>query len=378
MISASALARVIACPGSEALPQVKRHSTWADSGIARHLYLSTVGKVGKEKALLTVDEEHRQMCEDIDLTGLPTKLAPEVAFAWNWRTGEARELGREMNRDYSKLKPNEIPGTIDALGLSSGSAYLGDYKGFNYVKAKENPQLLFAAMCASKVYNKDSAVLEIINIRDGKNFRNKAIVDAFDLADFEMTLQGAIGRVVKLQKKAAVAEGLGPVPVTEGEHCRYCPAFDACPAKMGLLRQMMKTSGSSDLIRITSENAFELYSKYLQMKAMLNKVQGAIFGYASEFPIPLGEGRVFGARTKKGNEQLDGDITYEVIRAQLGQGPADMAVTRKATKAGITRAVKAQEHKGPVAPCVERILEEVRLRNGSTKKEGTVVDEHKE
>lgn len=366
--TASGLGRVISCPSSEALPHTKSSGSYAAAGTARHTYLENVAAMGREAALEQVPDEHREMCEDIDLEGMPTNLACEVAFAWDWVTGEARELGRGLARDYSDCTETEIAGTIDTLGVSDDGLYVGDYKGFEYVSARGNPQLLFSAMCAAKVYGKESATLEITNIRGAENLRNRSHVDTFDLADFEVQLRAAIAMA------NSIKSGQLSPNYNQGDHCKYCPAFDSCPAKTALIRTMVE--GEPTAI-ITEENAADAYAKYIQMKAMMAKVSTAIHAYAKERPIPLPNGREFGAREKLGNEKLDGDIVYEAIRDQLGQDAADIAVQRTATKTGIAKAVKAAKPDGTIKAAQERILATVRHNGGSKRSASVVVDEHK-
>lgn len=368
MITASGLARAIACPSSEALPHVNSSGVYAQAGTARHTFMEAVGKVGRDIALAAVPDEHREMCEAIDLEDMPTNLACEVTFAYDCATGNARELGRSLGRDYSEATKAEIVGTIDTLGVAADSLYIGDYKGHEYVSAKGNPQLLFAAMCAAKVYAKDVATLEITNIRGSSNTRNRATVDTFDLADFEAQLRKTVEMVV------AIKSGTLSPNYNQGAHCKYCPAFDSCPAKTALIRTMAGDEGQA---MITEENAVDAYGKYLQMKAMMAKVTAAIHAYASERPIPLPDGREFGSREKLGNEKLDGNIVYETIREQLGQEAADIAVKRSATKAGIAKAVKHAKPDGTLKAATERVLATVRHLDGATREMTTTIDEHR-
>lgn len=334
--TASALQRVIACPGSEGLPHVHRESEDAKAGTSRHWYLEHVGKMGPEKALEYIPEEHREMCASIDLDGLPTHLDSEVAFAYNWRTGKARLLGQGLHRDYSQCTKDEIAGTIDVVGIAPDKLYLGDYKGWALVKARDNAQLLFAALCATQVYERDEAVVEIINVRGGTNWRSKATVDAFDLADFGRKLRDTMEAIELIHR--------GAMPTySEGEHCKYCPAFDSCPAKTRTLAMMV---AGKPMVPLTRANARESYEKFLLMKEMMGVVSSRIHAYAKEHPIDLGDGTFYGEHEKKGKEVIDGDTAYKVVRDRLGQEAADLAVSRTATKKGIDKAVRRAKEQG--------------------------------
>lgn len=376
-VTASALARVIACPGSEVLPHVDRQTDWGTMGDARHEYLQFVGPEGKEKALERIPEEHREMCDAIDLDGLPTSLASEVAFAYNWRTGEARELGRGLHRDYSDCGPDEIAGTIDALGLSDDLLYIGDYKGWLLVRAKDNAQLLFAALCGTKVFNRNSAVVEIINVRGSDNWRSKAEVDVFDLAAFASKLRETMLQIESLHMQSRIGEPQ-TFPVTEGDHCKYCPAFDSCPAKIRMIQTMI--AGES-IPTLNADTAAQAYRAWRAMKGLVDVAGARIHAYALQNPIQLENGRIFGEHKTPGKESIDGDAAYALIRDRLGQKFADASVSRKGTKAGITKAVRLAKADDVVTGTqkseVDSILTELRATGAATRKPSTVVEEHK-
>src|SRR5690606_33417344 len=98
VITASKIERVAACPGSEALPHAESTSAAAERGSAGHAFLAAAGKLGREAALEQVPEEHRALCEAIDLDRLPVDLLAEPAYAWDPVTGKARFLGANIGR----------------------------------------------------------------------------------------------------------------------------------------------------------------------------------------------------------------------------------------------------------------------------------------
>lgn len=381
MITASSLARVMACPASELLPHVQRETQWSEAGTARHAYLASIGALGREKALAAVPDAHRKECAAIDLDGLPTHLASEVAFAWDVETGVARELGRDMGRNYSGCSATEIPGTIDVVGVGESDLYIGDFKGWQLVDARDNAQLLFAAMCAAKIYGRDRAMLEIINIRHGAPWRSRCHVDTFDLADFEQRLCSTLSMVATL--KAAIVRDTDDVTlpaVVEGEHCKYCPAFDSCPAKTAIIRELVGGAPRS-LLPIRPETATEAFLRLQQIKEVVKHVDAALHAYAKEQPIQLPDGKVFGAREKDGKEQLSGDVAYAVVKELHGQEIADLAVTRSTTKKAIKEAVRTAKerglHAGTLKAGEDAILDAVRERGGSERKRSITIDVHK-
>lgn len=374
MITASALARVMACPSSECLVKVIRQSTHADAGTARHQYLENVSKFGAEHALDMLPAEYRDECSAINLEGLPVNLKSEVAFAYDWHTGNARLLDCDGHRDYSSVSENEIPGTIDVVGVSDDSIYVGDFKGFLDVEAKDNAQLLIAALALSKVYDKDTATIEIINIKGSYNKKNSETVDVFDLLKFETSLKKTMQAVLDVKSGDLKPE------FYEGEHCKYCPGFDSCPAKTKMLRRMTDGSLGNELEilnPLSPADATHAYRTYKAMEELTKRARKIIYAYAADRPIDLGGGVVFGAREKLGNEKLDGDCVYHVVREQLGQEAADIAVKRTATKTGIAEAIKASKIEGTQKAATDRILDEVRERGGAHRDTTKTIDEHR-
>ena len=373
-ITASALDRVIKCPGSEALPHIRRNSEDAKAGTWRHWYLENIEDLGEDKALAGVPEKYREMCEAIDLEGLPVGLASEVAFAYNWRTGEARELGRGLHRNYSMCGPDEIPGTIDAVGVSADLLYVGDYKGWALVKARDNAQLLFAALCGTKVFHLASAEMEIINVQGSINWRSKTKVDIFDLGSFADKLKTTMLKVIDLQSGKLELEA----HISEGDHCRYCPAYDSCPAKTKMLLVM---AGGESLPTLNKETARSAYQTFRAMQKLTAIAGARIHAYAEHSPIDLGDGLFYGPHSTEGNESIDGDAAYELIRKRLGQTYADKAVTHKATKSGIQLAVRKAKKDAVISGTqkaeFESLLIELRASGAATRKPSTKTEEHR-
>jgi len=186
-LSGSKIHRVWRCPASAVLPQDTSDDREARTEPARgrgkavHSYLERVRSVGREQALGEVPAEVLPLCKALVIDELPTHLATEVAYAWNWRTRTARELGRNLgHRDYDAL-PNppdrscEIPCTLDAVGMGvfkrkDGSelrrGYNGDYKvgHTRYPRPDSYGQTLLGGCCIRSVMNLDDVTLELLHI----------------------------------------------------------------------------------------------------------------------------------------------------------------------------------------------------------------------
>lgn len=383
MITASALERVLACPGSLALPHVSSTSPAADRGTAGHAFLAAAGKLGREAALEAVPEEHRPLCEAIDLDRLPVNLLTEATYAWSPATGAARFLGVDLGRDYSGVQPGEMAGTADVVGVDPEGrrALVADYKlGFTDVTpAARNPQLTFLALCVSLVYGLDEVHVEIIRIRpDGTPWRDRAALDVLELAAFAARLRLLPDRVELA--KTMVASGWPP-SVAEGPHCRWCPAFAACPAKGRLAVQVAEgrlLDGPEALLPLTPERAGLAWDRLKAARQLLAHVERAVMATLEEAGgvLPLPGGRQLVKRQAPGNEALVGAVAFQVLAELHGVDVAAKAVEMKATKSGIRDALRpiATKH-GELGRAEKAVLEEVRKRDGATRGVRTVVEE---
>ena len=134
--SGSRIHRIWKCPPSMILPQVETDevSPAADRGRTIHSFLERVRELGTEAAIvwatsgMPADEAKTisWILRAINVDDLPTHLATEVAFLYDWKARIAREIGRGLGRDYvghlrrtgqDPIGPTEIPLTIDLVGV---------------------------------------------------------------------------------------------------------------------------------------------------------------------------------------------------------------------------------------------------------------------
>ena len=382
VITASALTRVMVCPASSVLPQHDVETEWAARGTAIHKYRELRGQgLLEADALGMVPEEYREDCRHLVLDDLPPSAQHEVAFAYDVATGKARILEGCTNRNYAdyNLAPFEICGTADVVYVDGDTVVVVDYKsaGGKKVEPKSAGAMLFYGLCAWTVHQASRCKLVYRNTDTGRDY--ESTVDMFDLLDFADRLRTLN---VARQKAAAVMASGGELKVTEGDHCRYCPAQESCPSKLELKRYMLRDNGMAQEIEmswrggLTPATAAEAYRTWQAMKMLTKRAGDILHAYAKTNPIELGDGKVFGAREKRGNESLDGEITYDVLRGMYGPEVADAAVTRKVTKKGIKAALKAGVSSGSVAEAERNVLRTVRERGGATRKTSTVIDEH--
>jgi hypothetical protein len=368
VISASALPRLFACPGSAALPQARTVSQWADAGTERHLEKEVAVALGDYDDL--PEKVHALIPADA------ISVRAEVAVAYNVLTGTGRELGTGLGRKYGQLEPGEIPGTIDLLILAPGRAVIVDWKGWEDVAAPaDNEQTLVYALAVARAHGLDEATVAIAYLGEGKERVPQATLDVLDLDSFASSLERLHGAIEGQFRR--VQSGQMP-DVSEGRQCKYCPAAHACPAKVALVRRLV-TGGEADALEMMTpldgDTAREAYIRLGHAKNLLKRIERALYAHAAETPISLGGGRFFGKRTRLGNESLDGDVVYSVLREAHGQKVADLAVTREATKKSLRAALATVTPKGGLASAEKQTLDEIRSRGGSRREEREVVEE---
>jgi len=382
MFSGSEAERALACPASTLLPQIDRDvGDAAVRGTAVHAYLELCADVGPDKALKVIETHPEfgkwlEVCEAIVVSLLPTQLAAEVSFAFNFVTGRARELGRSLDRKYIEagLDPRvEVPITVDVLGVDDDSVLVADYKTgrTKVTAARRNKQLALGAVCAADVYGKDRATVEIVHpARDGAPpYRDRAELDGFDLDDMRLELKTFYER--REETKAWMKHGNSPSlavldVMREGNHCRYCRCYTVCPAKTALAVRMGTGDEIQELsVQLTPENAGQIYVRAKMAKDFLQRIFDAIYGMAEQDPIEFAPGQMLGLRDKKGNEKLSGPVVHEVVKLLHSDEIADDAVELSATKTGIQRALRGRVK--PLGKSVERVLELVRKHGGATR-----------
>ena len=338
MISASAIPRLLACPASHRLPHHDYRTTHATAGQDRHAEAEAAADTGGEL---------HPVVQSLMVEG--DQLATECAFAYDCATDSARELGH-VDRRYVDLAPYELPGTMDLLIRGEGRAVVVDYKSFAEVDpAERNTQLATYALMVARCYGLDEVTVAIIYLVGGRR-PSIATLTALDL-------DAHAARLKRLHVDVA-----RPSQPVSGPHCKYCPAFLSCPVQHALTIDV----GETLPMRIEAQMPFgddqsaaEAFDLLTRLGTLQARIRAALYARAAERPIPLGNGMVLGQYEKLGPTVIDADIAYEVIRAGAGQEVADKAVTRKATQAGIERAVGKTIKKS--------VMAEIEARGGTSR-----------
>lgn len=385
--------RVWKCPASAILPQVDegdRNEPARRRGKRIHAYLERVRKIGVEAAMAeqTLSREDamelaaaeasdgvpgparvRELLDEnaallallraLDIDELPTWLATEVAFAWDWKAKTARELGRNLDRAYPELGPTETAITLDITGVdppaiagSVRSGLVSDYKSGHtkYPAPDQFGQTLLGALCASSVYHLEKLAVELIYIHDnGDHHKVRRWVGDWELDGFADELEAAMLLVDHWEREYAAGRG---VNVNEGPHCDYCPAYKQCPAKVALVRSIpgeLTALGISppadqggplvvDERGITVAKSAQQWMAIERIEEALRHVKSEICNMAAFEPIPLPDGRVIGhLHTER--RSLDGRIVAEVLDARYGRQEREATVELSCSMDGLRKCV---------------------------------------
>lgn len=392
MMSASALERISFCPPSAFLPPVEvvdEAKPDATRGNIIHAFLANVPKVGRDEALLAVEDlEVRAICEVIDLEQLPVEgiaYAAEVAFAYDPATDRARELGRDLERAYDELRPGEVPGTADVIGLSAdGEAVIVyDYKtGFlDVTPARRNLQLGFLALAACRAYGRKRAHVAIISLRDGERPK----FDRWEWDEMELDVwAGEIGNLlehVEVQRASwrGEVDGAG-MALAVGPHCKYCQAQRRCSAWTGMITALARDPRAELLdlsapATLTDEQVARAWGRLRDLQKMLETAEQVLKGYVTVHgPVDLGDG-VSLMPVMSERESVVGRIAREVVEEKHGKEIADRAsewvVSKKSIEDALRKVVQDRQiaaGKGAkritLAPVVREVLDELSQRGG--------------
>jgi len=372
--TASQLDRVLNCPASHVLPQVRQQSEAADFGTGVHRFLQQAHELGRDEALAEIpgDAPHRALCEQLPLDELPAGGRREVSFAWNISTGVARIIGSE--RDYSSASADEYCGTADAIGSAGGVGVVIDWKSGRYVGTPaKSGQLRFLSLCLAHVLDLDEVRASFVYLRDdGTFYRDEVMFDGFDLAAFAMQLRALPARIAEQQAKIDADR---QPDVSNGPWCRFCPAAPACPAKTALARSFggVLVTVRDRISALSPDEAGRVYARALEYQTLVEQVIAGLKDVARVTPLELPDGRVLRETTVKIPTKVDAAVAEMVLSEIYGHDVASAAVTveKSTSLAAIETALRRRAAPGELAGLKRETVEAIRARGGL--REGSTV-----
>lgn len=335
LTSGSAIERNLICGASVALPHARYESPYTRRGDAIHSFLEACTKVGRDEALKQCDVEWHDVCAELNLEGLDAalNLAAEVSFAYNFVTDTARELGRGQGRLYDDVTDDEIPCTLDVVGVRDIEAS-GVRRG-KYVEWKSGwstrrrislvAQIDFGALCVARAYGCDVVEGELVHVHeDVQPWVQRRVIEAWELDAFAAELREHAKEWRALRERFIAGEV--PTTFNTGEWCERCPAREFCPAMATLVRRALAARDEFDgplrvsLDTMTDEQLSRLWSDVNEADSILSTLKGRIRGIASTRRIYLGKtpdglDRYLGTVVSEGNEKLDGEHVFDVVAA---------------------------------------------------------------
>lgn len=367
--SGSQWGRAQACPASAALPQTESINDFSDAGTAGHAFLEACRLRGRDAALAAVAPKHKELCERIQLDGLPLsgEYEAEIAFTYDVDAGTARDLGRIEGRNYPPRSDSEFPLRLDVIRARPGGdvAQVKDYK-FTFghdtyaPEPRNNWQLKVGGLAVCRARGFSSVELSIIKIfEDGTHVETEPyLMDAFAVDEFEEELRKAANRVRSAYRD--IEEGRTPATVV-GDHCHWCKAMPHCPAAKGLAL----VQGESIEKQITAELAGIAWEQQKVAEEFLEKRRKFLTLFVEHTPAKLSNGKVL-ALVEQRREMVDGSAVFDVLERLCDQKTARSAVELKSSKAAIKRAVQPVAAVRGVSPGdLEReVLEALRAAGG--------------
>lgn len=308
----SSLPRVSRCLASAVLPACDEASDHADAGTVRHHFMRRVSDLARggmplgearTVALAEAPADARWELGLLDLAALrPGDMMAEVAYAIDVVTGEARVLGRAIDRHYDEAgrRPTELAGSVDAVALvGHEGARVRDYKGRSHDRRPDqDEQLLAGAYAVMRIYRRRWVDVEVVRIVSGRAFPVKARVSAPDLERFGKRLLALGARV----QEARAAFERGAIPdCHRGDHCAYCPGMRSCPAMGALARAALGGALAETLTRaraglplVSEADDARLHEQLAALERVVRALKADLRDRARGRPVPLRNGKVYG------------------------------------------------------------------------------------
>ena len=319
--TASSLERVLACPASHVLPQVRTTGEAAERGSAIGRYVRDI--LAGEDADIAIarvpQAKWKATCRGLDWEAICGDLVPETIraeVAYGVVPNEfdgARLLGVNLGRRYPKLLPNEYAGTNDLEGRAEdGYGVVGDLKsGLDVTACGANPQMRFHALARSVVTGKPVEA-RVLQIRES----GRVDVDAhlFTSLELDSFADELTELVVRIDAARSVYLAGGQPDVNAGSHCRYCHAKWSCPAFTLPARSALPAPSAGPL---SDDEAMAAWQKIREVKAWAVEAEARMKDLARSRPFPVRWGKELREITFT-RETFSSERAQDVIRALGG------------------------------------------------------------
>jgi len=209
-------------------------------------------------------------------------------------------------------------------------------------------------------YGLETVEMVVAYERGGSWWFDRYTADSMDLAMWASDLRDSAREVFAAEKKHAAGKTLN---VSIGEHCRYCPAFAACPGQQQLVQQMpvllAKVPADVDAL-VPVEKLGQAYAELQKYKRVIDAIEAEIKRRAKDEPIPLPGGGVL-KEVLTSRESFDTDAALAVLTAELGEKKARQCLSVSVTKASISRGANGESKR-----IVDRLREAGAIKTTTT------------
>jgi hypothetical protein len=326
------------CTPSFALPAVSRVASSTGElsrGRQVHAYLESVMR-GKDpvEALASIPDAHRDWCAGIDLAQLPHG-EPEVAYAWDVRTGLARRL-EGTHRDYSDASEWEICGTADLVvpgdHANGNVPTVVDWKSavWDLDLDASRFQLSFYALCVASLMGATEVRCGIGEIdRDGGVYWHRFDLDVDALNDLSETIRGIHSRVRAVRRKyeslPAADRPYWTPDVTMGAHCARCPSWRYCPAMRAAVAMQF---GQEHVTALDAQDVARAWARAKEAERGVDVLRPAVEQALSDVgDIDVGDGRIL-------RRQINKNGATSILFVSEGSKRGKKSSARKSADAG--------------------------------------------
>lgn len=340
MLSASNADRVVACPASDVLPQIREENEAAEKGTIIHEFLQglTMFPGEREQLLARVPDAHREYCRRLDITpvlnGL-TVVGVEMAYALNVASQTVRFIGSNIGRNYGRLDRYEVPCTLDVEAIrTDGTPVELDWKTGRFMDEIENrwQRRICATAMILKHGTSEAGSANVYTRDDGGLYPDRCDFSIVDALGFCAELKSAIDRRDYAAEVITAGRVPDVYPNTE-KQCKYCPARDACPATTALVRSFTRELATTDMlaaieVATPEEQGFAL-GRVKQFASLAEVIEKRLKAIAKERALPAGDGYEWRA-CEKSREYFDADAARGLL-VSLGATPEQVANLNKKT-----------------------------------------------